>query len=583
MTGGSFIIPSDYIAGNNKNEVFTVHNLTEEQHLIAQAIREFMDREVLPNLVEIEKKNFALTRLLLAGLGDLGALGLEVPEEYGGLDLGAVASAITCEELARQASFAVSAMAHAGIGTLPIKLYGTEEQKKKYLPLLVSGKYIGAYCLTEDIAGSDANAVKTTAVLSEDKSHFVLNGQKKFVTNCNFADVYTVFAQASTHDGQKLGLTAFIVERVFKGISCGEEEHKMGIQGSSTAYLYLDNVKVPAENVLGELGGGFKMAVTVLNLGRFKLAAACLGGIREALKDSVSYAKERKQFGKPLSDFGAIRYKLAQMYASAYEVEVIVYRTAGHLEQSVRSVDAKDSKAVLRAIDEFVIECSLAKVLCSEALDFIVDENVQIHGGSGYCESLAERAYHDSRINRIFEGTNEINRMLAVGMLLRKSVKGSLPLIKIAKKLFDEVMSMPVGMASEPDTVAEKMRGYLDNAKKAVILLIGAAMQRFTDELPNKQVLLMKLSDCLINIYILDSVLESYPKDTDDRNEDVMRFIFFSRLLALDGLLRETVPMCVEGDMLRTSLMMLRRFTKFDSENLMELTDSIAEKVLARV
>src|SRR3989344_5354419 len=417
--GGEFVLPSSKLP-----DIFTVSDFTQEQLMVRDTVRNFVANEIMKDdkiVKRIESKDWGFSRELLKKLADLGLLGAEIPEEYGGQGLDKVMGAIIAEEIAKQGSFACTFLAHTGIGTLPIRFFGTEEQKKKYLPKLVSGEWVAAYCLTESGAGSDAGGVKTVAIKNND--FYILNGTKIFVTNGGFADLFIVFAQV-----KDFGLTAFIVEKSWPSVNVRGEEHKIGIQGSSTASVDFDNVVVPESNLLGETGKGFKIALNILNLGRFKLAAACLGGGRMGLEQSLKYSQERKQFGKSICKFGAIRQKLALMAAKIYAMESVVYRTAGHLEEAIGKVEANDSKAILKAIEEFVVECSLVKVFCSEALDFIVDENVQIHGGSGFCEGNPERQYRDSRINRIFEGTNEINRLLAVGMLLKKAMTGGLPL-----------------------------------------------------------------------------------------------------------------------------------------------------------
>lgn len=416
-----------------------------------------------------------------------------------------------------------------------------------------------------------ANSVKTKAVKKEDC--FVLSGAKTFVTNGSFADLFTVFAQL-----EGVGLTAFIVERGRDGVHPIGEEHKMGICGSSTCTLGLDEVKVPLENLLGEPGKGFKIALNILNLGRFKLAAASLGAGRLGLEQALKYSQERKQFGKSICEFGAIRQKLAQMAARIYAMESVVYRTAGNLEEAIGKVDANDSKAVLKAIEEFVVECSLVKVFCSEELDFIVDENVQIHGGSGFCEGNAERYYRDSRINRIFEGTNEINRLLAIGMLLKKAATGSLPLMQAIKKVVGE--SMTPSMQMEPEDLLERLTYYLNNAKKAVLLVAGSAYEKYKAKLEEHQILLMSLSDCLINIFVMESSLVALAKNRKDSNVDLVRLIFDDGLFSVERLVRETIPMCAEGDTQRTALAMVRRLLKFTPVNKEELCNRVAESLL---
>lgn len=579
--GGEFVLPSDILPN-----VFTINDLTDEQRLIRDTIREVVAKTIITDdaVKLIESKDFGFSRRLMRNLAELGFLGAEVPEEYGGQGLDKTTGAIIAEEIAKQGSFACTFLAHTGIGTLPIRFFGTEEQKKKYLPKLVSGEWVASYCLTEGGTGSDANGVKTTALIAP-PCHYILNGEKIFVTNGGFADMFIVFAHLV-----ETGLTAFIVEKTYPGLTVGKEEHKMGIQGSSTATVILNNVLVPAENILGEPGKGLKIALNILNLGRFKLAVACLGGGRLGLEQALKYSQERKQFGKPICEFGAIRQKLALMAAKIYAMESVVYRTAGHLEEAIGKVDANDSKAILKAIGEFVVECSLVKVFCSEALDYIVDENVQIHGGSGFCEGSPERQYRDSRINRIFEGTSEINRLLMVGMLLKKSMPHKngtppdLPLMTAIDQVAAE--SLAPSIQAEPEDLAERLTYYLNNAKKALLLAAGSAYKKFGPKLEEHQILLMALSDCLINIYVMESVLAAFDKNNPptggDLNTNLVQLIFDDGLFSIERLVREIIPMCSEGDVQKTALAMIRRLLKFTPVNKEELCNKIAVGLLLR-
>jgi len=571
--GADFILPSDSLP-----DIFTVNNFTEEQRLIRDTVREVVANTITTDdaVRTIESKDLSFSRGLMKSLAELGLLGAEIPEEYGGQGLDKVTGAIIAEEVAKQGSFACTFLAHTGIGTLPIRFFGTDEQKKKYLPKLVSGEWIASYCLTETGAGSDANSVKTTAVRSEDGSHYILNGEKIFVTNGGFADLFTVFVQLEGH-----GLTAFLLEKTFIGLNVGKEEHKMGIQGSSTTTIVLTDVAVPVDNVLGEPGKGFRIALNILNLGRFKLAAACLGGGRLAIEQSLKYSQDRKQFGKSISEFGAIRQKLAQMAAKIYAMESVVYRTAGNLEEAIGKVDTNDSRKILKAIEEFVVECSLVKVFCSEALDFIVDENVQIHGGSGFCEGGPERQYRDSRINRIFEGTNEINRLLAIGILLKKAATGSLPLMSAIKQVVGESMA-PSMMQMEPEDLVERLTYYLNNAKMAVLFAAGSAYEKYNVKLEEHQILLMALSDCLINIYVMESSLAAVAKNKTNLNTGLVKLIFNDGLFSVERLAREIIPMCAEGDAQKTALAMVRRLLKFTPVNQEELCDKVAVDLLKR-
>lgn len=569
--GGEFILPD-----SDLSSVFTVNDLTEEQRLIRDTVKEVVVKTIITDdaIKLIESKDFRFSRGLMKNLAELGFLGAEIPEEYGGQGLDKISGAIIAEEIAKQGSFACTFLAHTGIGTLPIRFFGTDEQKKKYLPRLVNGEWVASYCLTEGGAGSDANSVRTRAIYSEGDTYNI-SGEKIFVTNGGFADLYVVFAQL-----EDLGLTAFIVPRETRGLVVGKEEHKMGIQGSSTATIVLDNIRIPRSNILGEPGKGFKIALNILNLGRFKLGAACLGGGKLALEQALKYSQERKQFGKPISEFGAIRQKLAQMAAKVYAMESVVYRTAGYLEEAIGKVDANDSKAVLKAIEEFVVECSLVKVYCSEALDFIVDENIQIHGGSGFCEGSPERQYRDSRINRIFEGTNEVNRLTLIGMLLKKAVTGSLPLMSAIKLITDEALTPSLQM--EPEDLVERLTYYLNNAKKAVLLVAGSAYDKYGIKLEEHQILLMALSDCLINIFVMESSLAAFAKNKTDSNSHLVQLVFDEGLFLVERLAREIVPMCAEGDTQRTVLAMIRRLLKFTPVNKEEMCNKIAEDLIKR-
>ena len=560
--GGEFLLPNNALP-----DIFTVNQFTDEQKMIRETIREVVAKTIITDdaIRAIESKDWAFSRGLLKNLAELGVLGMEVPEEYGGTNLDKICSSIVAEEIGKQGSFACTLLAHTGIGTLPIRFFGTEEQKVKYLPKLISGEWIAAYSLTEAGAGSDANGVKTTAV--QDGDFYILTGEKIFVTNGGFADLFIIFAKIDGED-----LSAFIIEKDSPGLQVGKEEHKMGIQGSSTAPVSLNGVRVPVGNILGERGKGFKIAVNILNLGRFKLAAASLGGARQAFRQSLDYSKERKQFGQPISSFGAIRYKLAMMAAKIYAMQSVVYRTAGHLEDSIGGVDQNDSRAILKAIEEFAPECSIVKVFCSEALGYVVDENVQIHGGVGFCEGHPEREYRDSRINRIFEGTNEINRMLAFGMILKRAMAGALPLMAVGEKLPEEVMG---AMVPEPEDGPERLKHYLDNSKKAVVLASGAAWKKFGTKLPDHQMVIMALADCMINIYVMESALAALTKNRNEHNENLVRLIFDEKIFETENLVRRLVAMCSEGDTQRTINSMMKRLLKFTPVNTEELTEKI--------
>src|SRR5438309_1673303 len=472
VKGGSFLIEE-----RQPQDIFTMEDLTEEHRQIAKTAVEFTANEVMPAAAEIEAKNFTVTRSLLRKAGDLGLMSVDIPEAYGGLEMDKVTSALIAESISRLASFSVAFSAHVRIGTLPIVWYGTEEQKRKYLPKLGTGEWIGAYALSESSSASDAMNCRTRAVLSEDGTHYVLNGEKMWITNSGFADVFTVFAKV---DGEKF--TAFIIERNTPGFSVGAEEHKLGIRGSSTCPLILADCQVPVENLLGEVGKGHHIAFNILNIGRFKLGAACVGGARNGLQDAIGYAKERKAFGKTIAEFGLIQEKLAESAAGIYAGEAMVYRTIGMIDAALADVDASAagaSREIQKRIEEYAVECSILKVWGSEMLDMVVDHVLQIFAGYGYVEEYpAERAYRDSRINRIFEGTNEINRLIITGWLMKRAMAGQLPLLGAIKQVMEEVISGP--------TAAEEIEGplgaehkMLTAAKKSALFAAGAASQKY--------------------------------------------------------------------------------------------------------
>src|SRR5579884_3086556 len=492
VQGGSFLLES-----RKPEEIFTPEDFSEQQILIAQTAEEFAQKEILPNIEKMEHKDFSVTRELLKKAGELGLSSAEIPEEYGGMELDKVSAAVIADHIAKYASFATTWGGHTGIGTLPLVYFGTDEQKKKYLPRLASGEIVGAYALSEATSGSDALNCRARAVLSPDGKYYILNGEKMWITNAGFADLYTVFAKI---DGDKF--TAFLVERTFPGFSVGAEEHKMGIRGSSTCPIILNDCKVPVENVLGEIGRGHIIAFNILNIGRFKLGAMCVGGARESMNNAIGYAKQRKAFGKVIADFGLVREKIANMATLSYVGESLVFRTVGMMDSALAAVDksaADAAKKTLKAIEEYAVECSIIKVWASEMVDYVVDETVQIYAGYGFVEEYpAERAYRDARINRIFEGTNEINRLIITGFLLKRAMTGQLPLLAAIKQLMDEVMSPPSPNFddAEPDALSREAQ-ILANAKKLALLAAGAA----------KQEIMADLADMLIEIYAIESAL----------------------------------------------------------------------------
>src|SRR5919108_5752781 len=500
ISGGSFLLEE-----RRPQEVFTPEDFTEQHQLIAQTAEEFAQKEIVPNIEKIEHKEWAVTRELLKKASDIGIANVDVPEQYGGSDMDKVSSAIIADRIAKSGSFSVSFGGHVGIGTLPIVFFGTEEQKKKYLPKLASGEWIGAYALSESTSGSDALNCRTKAVLSPDGKHYILNGEKMWITNASFADVYIVFAKV---DGDKF--SAFIVERGFPGFSVGAEEKKLGIRGSSTCPLILNDCKVPKENLLGEIGKGHVIAFNILNIGRFKLGAGCVGGARNSLQHAIAYAKQRKAFGKTIADFGLIKEKLADIATLVYAGEAMVYRTVGMIDAALSGLDktsADASREIRKAIEEYAVECSIAKVWGSEALDHTVDGVVQIYGGYGFVEEYpAERAYRDSRGNRIFEGTNEINRMIITGWLMKRAMSGQLALMPAIKKLMDEVLSAPsIGQEAEGELAAE--RALLSNAKKTALFVAGVASQRYMMDLAEQQEAMAALADEIMEVFAFYSAL----------------------------------------------------------------------------
>jgi len=580
IMGGSFLIEEQ-----KPEAVFTPEDFNEQHQLIAQTAEEFAKNEIAPNADKIEKKDWALTRELLKKACELGLATVDVPEEYGGAEMDKVSSAIIADRMARSGSFVVSFGSHAGIGTLPIVYFGNAEQKKKYLPGLAAGTTIGAYALSESTSGSDALNCRTKAVLSPDGKHYVLNGEKMWITNGGFADLFIVFAKV---DGAKF--TAFIVEKSFPGFSPGAEEHKMGIRGSSTTPLILNDVKVPVENVLGEIGKGHIIAFNILNIGRFKLGAGCVGGSRNSLLAAIAYAKERKAFGKSIAEFGLIREKLAEMAVGIYAGECMVYRTVGMMDAALSEIDKKSPDApgqIRKAIEEYAVECSIIKVWGSELLDMVVDETVQIFGGYGFVEEYpAERAYRDSRVNRIFEGTNEINRMIITGWLLKRAVSGQLPLLPAIKKIMEEVLAGP-GSGEMPEGALAEERALLANAKKIALFTAGAASQKYMTALADQQEILGALANIIMEVYAMDSCVLRAQKLLGSQGTKGAAFatkmtqVYLQNAMArIDAAARKVLPAVAEGDMLRTQMAILRRLSKYEPLNTIALRQEIAQRVL---
>jgi alkylation response protein AidB-like acyl-CoA dehydrogenase len=559
--GGSFLLESP-----QPGDVFTPADLTDDQKLIGQTAEEFVLKEVFPFIKELENKKPGLMAELVKKGGEVGLMGGGVPEEYGGAGLDKIATTVLTEKLSIYGGFAVTHGAHAGIGTLPIVYFGTDAQKKKYLPKLATGEWIGAYCLSEPQAGSDAQNSLTRAVLNPEGTHYILNGQKMWITNGGFADIYVVFAKI---DGEKF--TAFIVERTFPGFKPGNEEHKMGIHGSSTTPIFLENCKVPKENVLHEIGRGHIVAFNILNAGRFTLGASCVGGSKNVLATASKYTKERKAFNKQIGEFGLMKEKLAEMTIQIFAVESMVYRSSGNIEAAMVAASGSGDKIQnsMKVLEEYAIESSIAKVYGSEMLDFVVDEGVQIFGGYGFHEEYPVcRAYRDSRINRIFEGTNEINRMLIIQMLLKRAMGGQLPLIPAAMKLADEILAGPSFEEAPEGVLAEETR-VVANSKKMFLQAAGGAVQKFREKLADEQELIGALSNVVMEIYAMESCLLRAQKAAAAKGEaatqtmiDATRVFINDAAERVEHEAKRAIASVNEGDMLTTQMAVLKRFGK---------------------
>jgi len=577
VAGGSFLIEE-----RAPEEVFTPEDFTEQHLLIAQTAEEFANKEITPNIEKLEGKDLPLLRSLVRKAGELGLSGVDVPERYGGMQMDKVTSALIADRLAKYAGFSATWGAHTCIGTLPIIYFGTEPQKKKYLPGLASGETVGAYALSESSSGSDALHCRARAVLSPDGKHYVLNGEKMWITNAGFADLFIVFAKV---DGEKF--TAFIVERNFPGFSVGAEEHKMGIRGSSTCPLILNDCQVPVENVLGEIGKGHMIAFNVLNVGRFKLGAGSVGGARHCIESAIAYAKQRKAFGKVIADFGLIREKLANIATGIFVGEAMAYRTVGQMDAALAQLgDAHEDMAPVRKIiDEYAVECSILKVWGSEFLDFVVDEMVQIYGGYGFVEEYpAERAYRDSRINRIFEGTNEINRLVITGFLMKRAMSGQLPLMPAIKKLMDEVVSGARDNGLE-GPLAEEQK-LVAAAKKITLFAAGVATQKYMQALQNEQEIMGAIANMAIETYAMESAVLRARKIVERNAESaalataMTQVYLMSAMEKVEGAARMVLAAASEGDMLRTQMAILRRLCRHDPFNTISLRQTIAQRVI---
>ena len=575
--GGAFLIEE-----RAPEEIFTPEDLTEEHRAIARTADEFWRKEVEPNLEDILQHKPGVAVSILRKSAELGLTAIVIPEKFGGMEMDMVSAMVVAEQLSRDGSYSGWHGAHSGIGTLPILYFGTEEQKQRYLPRLAKAELVAAYALSEPHAGSDALAAKTRADLSPDGKHYVLNGQKMWITNGGAADLFTVFAKVG---GEKF--TAFLVERAFPGLSSGHEEKKMGIKGSSTTAVYLDNVHVPVANVLGEIGRGHIIAFNILNIGRLKLGPFAVGGSKNVLAISIRYAKERKAFGTTISQFGMIQHKLAEMAIRIYAAESMTYRVVGLVESQLEGFSwdqPNASQAMLKAVEEYAAECSIIKVYASEVLDYVTDEGVQIHGGYGYHQDYpVERAYRDSRINRIFEGTNEINRMLVTGMLLKRAARGQLGLVRAAQGVLAEVVGeLPANGAGE-GPFAEETR-LVVNAKKIALLLMGVAYQKFLAELEKQQEVLAGITDVIMDVFAAESALLRTQKlaaqGKGAQAADMCAVLVRDAMAHIETTARTVLAACSEGDSLRAGLAVLRRFTKYEPVNAIGLRRKIAGRLI---
>lgn len=577
IKGGGFLLESPSL-----EVVFTPEDFTEEQRMIADTATRFMETEVVPRIGEMESKKEGINEELMKRAAELGLVSAGIPQAYGGEGMDQISVTIITEKSGRYGSFATTFSAHTGIGILPLVYFGTDAQKQKYLPKLATAEWIAAYALTEAEAGSDALNARTTAVLSSDGTYYLLNGTKCWITNAGFANLFVTFAKV---DGDKF--SCFLIEREFPGVSTGQEEHKMGIQGSSTRTLLLENARIPRENLLGEIGQGHKIAFRILNIGRFKLGASVLAAIRWAENEAIQYAKQRIQFGKPIISFGAIQHKLSEMAVKVYCAESMVYRTAGMIDGALQYLEQENlitPADALKMIEEFAVECSIIKVATTEILDFVVDEGVQIFGGNGYSQEYPiERAYRDARINRIFEGTNEVNRLLITGQLLKRAMKGQLGLFPAAQKLVDEILSSPsLGEDSDGPLIQEEQ--MVRRAKKMFLLALGVAAQKYREKISDEQEILCLMSDLVIEIYAMESVLLRVMKGVERDGVSkwqlpimAAKICIHGKFLQLENLVKPILAAVSVGDELKIQLMALRRFTKSVPIDLIALRREIAQ------
>ncbi|HWQ33794.1 MAG TPA: acyl-CoA dehydrogenase family protein [Blastocatellia bacterium] len=578
VKGGSFLIQETLPA-----QVYSPEDFTDEQKLIGQTTQEFMEKEVIPQHEAIESKDYEVQRQLIKQAADLGLINASIPEEYGGLELDHISNMLIAEGISGQASFSTGFGATSSIGLLPIVLFGTHEQKEKYLPKLGSGEWIGAYCLSESGSGSDALGARSTARLSEDGNHWILNGEKMWITNGGFADVLTVFAKV---DGDKF--TGFILEKNDPGVAHGNEEHKLGQRGSSTTPILMQDAKIPKDRLLGEIGKGHLIAFNVLNFGRIKMGAGSIGGAKRVLAQAAKYAAERHQFGRPIASFGAIKYKLAEMLSKIYAGESAVYRTAGMIEDKEATIDKKNPAELMKAIEEYAIECAIIKVAGTEILFYCADENVQIHGGNGFTEDYpAEGVYRDCRVNRIYEGTNEINRLLIPGQLLKRAMKGHLPLLAAAKQLQDEILAGPSFDSDEDDSPLAVERKLAAGAKKVALMVLGSAAQKYMTALQEQQMILCWAADIIIETFLMDSAIGRTAKlvarDGAEKHQaaiDATKLYVHEAVSRIEIAARNAVSAIGEGDELRVMMAALKRFTKHDPINTVVIRERLADKVV---
>ncbi|MGY4385331.1 alkylation response protein AidB-like acyl-CoA dehydrogenase [Pedobacter sp. UYP24] len=582
IKGGEFLITETIY-----QDVFIPEEFDEEQNMIAQTCRDFLTAEVFPQLDRIDTQEEGLMPSLMDKAGALGILGVSIPEQYGGFGKNFNTSMLVADVIGAGHSFAVALSAHTGIGTLPILYYGNQEQKDKYIPMLATGEWKAAYCLTEPNSGSDANSGKTKAKLTDDGKHYVINGQKMWITNGGFADVFIVFAKID----DDANLTAFIVERGFGGITMNPEEHKMGIKGSSTRQVFFNDCLVPIENMLSERENGFKIAVNILNIGRIKLAAAAIGACKSVISTAVNYSNERVQFDRPISKYGAIRFKIAEMATKVYAVESANYRAGQNIDDAYDALVAggmDEGKAKLKSTEQFAVECAILKVWGSEVLDYVVDEGVQIYGGMGFsAEAPMDRAYRDARINRIFEGTNEINRLLTVDMMLKRAMKGELDLMTPATAVASELMSIP-DFGEEDDTLFAAEKKVIANLKKATLMVAGAAVQKLMMSLSKEQEILMNIADMASYVYVAESAMLRTEKLVSIKGQEacegqlnMMKIYFVEAVDGVNKAGKEALWAFAEGDELRMMMVGLRRFTKMEPFNVKDVRQKVAQQVIA--